>query len=559
MKKRPGLIPAAFDSTPAKNGRSFRRYRPMTKASKAKLQPAPVRLIDSNDIRVGERLRGLDTDKVDAIAASMASVGQLAPIIVRRAQKSGDGAKKYVLVAGAHRLKAATKLGWEQIQAREFIAAGSIAWEQLTVEDAADLVEIDENLMRADLSPAERADHVGRRKEIYERAHPETKHGAAPGKAGGGKKAKDVNFTPFAEATAKATGQSKSTVEKDAKRAKVLGADNMAKLKGTSLDKGDEMDAVCKLSENERYALIDRATGGEQVSAKAELAAKKSGAKPEPRGTKALRKRAESLGYFLNCRDDGKFRLTEITEDGPGRVISCDELDDVARQLDIIEQQPAPAASDPATAPTLPADTKAKETVVALIEEASAKFNEAAALIKTLPKPQPELVEGIRSCARLFAEAVGVNVAGAPADFIREIGAEAAETFARAIFTELGVDAADASSALSEAPKGNGLKPGDALIWKEDYAPTKEDGGYHRTLADAIPGKLDYFIGLHFNADGKPAGQELTRRTYKRNGALEEEMFLGLRLPADDSSVADLKVIAQEDWNAGRWNAGGGK
>jgi hypothetical protein len=34
-------------------------------------------------------------------------------------------------------------------------------------------------LARADLSPAERALHVARRKELYEAEHPETKNGAA--------------------------------------------------------------------------------------------------------------------------------------------------------------------------------------------------------------------------------------------------------------------------------------------------------------------------------------------------------------------------------------------
>ena len=42
----------------------------------------------------------------------------------------------------------------------------------------ADQAEIDENLIRADLTPAENALHTARRKELYEKLHPETKKGA---------------------------------------------------------------------------------------------------------------------------------------------------------------------------------------------------------------------------------------------------------------------------------------------------------------------------------------------------------------------------------------------
>ena len=44
--------------------------------------------------------------------------------------------------------------------------------------DQAELVEIDENPVCAELTPAEQAKHVTRRKVIYERLYPETKHGA---------------------------------------------------------------------------------------------------------------------------------------------------------------------------------------------------------------------------------------------------------------------------------------------------------------------------------------------------------------------------------------------
>jgi hypothetical protein len=49
--------------------------------------------------------------------------------------------------------------------------------------------------------------------------HPETKHGGAPGKAGGGKKAKNEKFSSFAQDTADKTGLSKRAIEISIRRA----------------------------------------------------------------------------------------------------------------------------------------------------------------------------------------------------------------------------------------------------------------------------------------------------------------------------------------------------
>lgn len=235
-------------------------------AAKAKAQPDQFGdLIDINKIEVGDRLRALNPEKVDELAELMARQGQLHPIVTRAV----EGGSEFTLVVGLHRLKAAMKLGWTQIRATAHAKMS---------DDAAALAEIDENLIRSELSPAARATHIGRRKEIYERLNPETKHGAAPGKAGGGKKAKGVPNTSFAKATAKATGRSKSSIEKAAKRDKVLG-NLLDRINGTALDTATELDALIKLPEEERAALVERAVAGEKVSAKAVLAAKKSGAK----------------------------------------------------------------------------------------------------------------------------------------------------------------------------------------------------------------------------------------------------------------------------------------
>jgi ParB-like chromosome segregation protein Spo0J len=74
-----------------------------------------------------------------------------------------------LLVVGHHRLEAIRKLHREG-----HWSSGSIRAEIVDEmdDDAALLAEIDENLIRAELSPAETAIHITRRKELYEKLQP---------------------------------------------------------------------------------------------------------------------------------------------------------------------------------------------------------------------------------------------------------------------------------------------------------------------------------------------------------------------------------------------------
>jgi ParB/RepB/Spo0J family partition protein len=198
-----------------------------------------------------DRMRGLRREVVNALAESMKAQGVLQPIILRRSEAPG-----FLLVAGHHRLEAARGLGWHSIPARLIEAPEA---------DFALLAEIDENLVRADLSAAERALHIGRRKEIYERTHPETAHGAV-GRGGKSRKLCDTKDR-FTKDTAKKTGQSERKVQLDTARAKL---DVLADIVGTCLDKGVEIDALAKLPPAVQRNLADRAKAGERVSAKVE-------------------------------------------------------------------------------------------------------------------------------------------------------------------------------------------------------------------------------------------------------------------------------------------------
>jgi len=105
-------------------------------------------------IQVGQRKRKLDEAKVRSLAESLQIVGQLQPITVARREYGN-----YRMIAGLHRLEAAKLLGWETIEAQEF--EGDVV--------AAELAEIDENLMRNDLTVLEQGEHLARRQELVGR------------------------------------------------------------------------------------------------------------------------------------------------------------------------------------------------------------------------------------------------------------------------------------------------------------------------------------------------------------------------------------------------------
>jgi ParB family chromosome partitioning protein len=112
-------------------------------------------------IRVGLRKRAIG--EIERLAESIQEHGLLHPIGVRTLDR--DGAK---LIYGERRLEAAKLLGWQMIPALTY-----------SVSDLdAEIMEIDENLHRQNLTALERAEHLVRRKEIYEAMLPETKAGA---------------------------------------------------------------------------------------------------------------------------------------------------------------------------------------------------------------------------------------------------------------------------------------------------------------------------------------------------------------------------------------------
>jgi ParB/RepB/Spo0J family partition protein len=101
--------------------------------------------IDPSGVEIGRNRRPLNEAKVRFIAASMYEIGQQVPIIVRPV-----GKKRVRLVSGWHRLAAAKRLGWDTI----------LALQMTGDKTDARLVEITENLHRAELTVLQRSELV---------------------------------------------------------------------------------------------------------------------------------------------------------------------------------------------------------------------------------------------------------------------------------------------------------------------------------------------------------------------------------------------------------------
>ena len=186
--------------------------------------------IKITEIKIGERLREVNDDKVRELAESIQQLGLLQPVLVD---------KDYTLIAGAHRVAAYKLLELPVIEVSVFTHKGLLA----------ELAEIDENLIRNELPELDEGNQLIRRKDIYEELYPETKHGA---KKSSQNKDPDSGSLPekesYADNTAKATGKSKSKVSEQITTAKNIPKKLQDKIKGTALaDQATNLKDIAKL------------------------------------------------------------------------------------------------------------------------------------------------------------------------------------------------------------------------------------------------------------------------------------------------------------------------
>ena len=77
---------------------------------------------------------------------------------------NGIAEQGFQIVAGHHRVAACRSLGWTEIDAIVVANTGHLD---------AELIEIDENLFRSELSPSQRSHYTARRKQIWGALHPD--------------------------------------------------------------------------------------------------------------------------------------------------------------------------------------------------------------------------------------------------------------------------------------------------------------------------------------------------------------------------------------------------
>jgi len=212
--------------------------------------------VDPTSITIPARLRSLNEEKVVEMMESMRKVGQINPILVYQYwtdEGADEGADSdLTLVAGRHRVEAAIRLGWTEINVRSFVCDRIEARK----------LEIAENLHRSELSALERAEHVAewiRLAEVEADASQVETHHKAGQQPGG------VN------AAARELGVEKSEAHRSVKI-----ADITVEAKAAAI--------IAGLADN-KSALLEVAgcAAADQVEAVARIAAKKAAAKAKPK------------------------------------------------------------------------------------------------------------------------------------------------------------------------------------------------------------------------------------------------------------------------------------
>jgi ParB family transcriptional regulator, chromosome partitioning protein len=218
-------------------------------------------------ISVGSRLRQLREPIVRELMDSISMLGLREPISVSTGlgQREGGGPEvvTFALVVGRHRLEACRRLGRTEIEANI-----------LQLDEAeCKLWEIDENLCRAELSQLERAEHLLKRKEIFEKRYPSAKAGVM--RALGmnralGRNVDDNNVAnvAFTADTEKKTGLGQRKIQRALRRADGISTAVRDRIRDRAgiANSGVELDTLAALRPSDQEMVVGLVEKGEAFS-----------------------------------------------------------------------------------------------------------------------------------------------------------------------------------------------------------------------------------------------------------------------------------------------------
>lgn len=205
----------------------------------------------------GTLSRPVNKDRVNALAESIKTIGLINPIVVqpRVIPIRGVEADAYQILAGVHRFRAMTRV----------LCMMSIPVVVITPDSLhAELITIDENLIREDLSKVDRARQLKRRKEIYEELHPETRASASGGTFHGnqvtGSLRRNCDGLPgpprFTKDTADNTGRSERSVQQYVAIADKCLDEALDLVRGTRLETTDYLNMLKNVSQDDQVGKV---------------------------------------------------------------------------------------------------------------------------------------------------------------------------------------------------------------------------------------------------------------------------------------------------------------
>lgn len=231
--------------------------------------------LPTDQIHRRDDARSINPANVEALASSIADIGLINPIRVRA---NSDG---WEVIAGSHRLEACKSLGLVEITC-DLVEDD---------EDRAETAMIDENIIRQELSPVDRARYLARRKTLYLELHPD----------GRSRNSQKLGNTPerFTAHVARVTGQSESSVQQAIKLASEITPEVMNMVHGTPLDQVSYLNKLAGLSPNDQYRAAERDLANERETVRRRSAANNAAKAADKLRHKAAKGVAEIITQYV--------------------------------------------------------------------------------------------------------------------------------------------------------------------------------------------------------------------------------------------------------------------